>query len=79
MRGVSEKTRKDYERVIKRYDELKELKRKEEQGEKVRQSNYLGEQYYYDLISIEIGYASSSVRKIINNRQRYRRLYGLDC
>ena len=75
MRGVSNKTKIDYQRVIKRYDELKEQRKREETGKSVRQCSYLGEQYYYDLISEETGYEPCSVRKIVNNLIRYMRLY----
>ena len=59
----------DYQRVIKRYDELREQKRKEESDKAIKEVNYLGQQYYYDKISEETGYEPCSIKKIINKNK----------
>ena len=78
MRGLSNKTRMDYQRVIRRYDELREQKRKEEADKTVKEVNYLGQQYYYDKVSEETGYEPCSIKKIINNRVKFMRMYGFN-
>jgi hypothetical protein len=77
MEGRWEKTKKDYQRVFAMYDKLKSEKRLEEEGKRIRTSLYLGAQFFYDTISEEIGYQPNTVRKIINDRVKLSKRYGI--